>query len=898
MMRKKLTLFFLGLLSLISFSGFIKADDPFTELLKKLELFARKYPQEKVYLHLDKPYYAIGDDIWFKAYVVDGKTTEPSNISNILYVELINEKDSIQKQLKLPMQAGITWGDFQLADSLNEGNYRIRAYTQWMRNAGPEFFFDKTIKVGNSWVNKVFTRTNSQFQTEDKGERLSTNILFQDKEGKPFANRNVNYLVQLGNTTVLKGKSTTNQKGEIDLSVLNAEPKINQSGKITATITMPDGTKVVKNIPIKATSTGVNVQFFPEGGNLVEGLPSRIAVKAINTNGLGEDVSGTILDDQGNEILNFETTYLGMGSLFFTPETGRSYIAKVNAKNAPKQVIPLPQAQKSGYALAINNTDSAKMSIRVMLTADLVDKGELNLVAQHNGNVYFTAKIPTETQTPSVIVPKVDFPSGLVQVTLFSPTQIPVAERIVFVNNTFDKISLTVKEPKPIYTKRENVSLDLLSTKDELPIQGSFSVSVTNASIATPDPENESNILTSLLLTSDLVGFVEKPNHYFLDNSIATKKALDNLLLTQGWRKVGWKKLNEPSPSNSTFSVENTMSISGTIKKGGKQMPNAKVILMSGANGFIPMDTLTTADGRFAFKDLSFVEGTKFVIQARTEKNNDNVKIELDSIPGQVVTRNINTGDIEVNVNERIIEYLQQSKAYFDEQYKKGFLTMKNLLKEIVITGKRNVVPDYSANLNGPGNADYIVTAKELQNSMSLKNFIAGRFPGILVRGSYAYAHNTPPSGKGLGAMKIAWNGTILDDFMLDDVIISDIETIEILTHKAAIYGGRGATGLILITTKRGKNNYDMFAYGIITHTPKGYYMAREFYSPKYDVNPDSKPDLRTTVYWNPNMVSNAEGKLNFNYFNTDQAGTYRVVIEGIDELGNLARKTFTYQVN
>ncbi|RZL50927.1 MAG: TonB-dependent receptor, partial [Pedobacter sp.] len=144
-----------GLMCLFCFSAFIIEDDPFTQLLKKLEEFSKKYPQEKIHLHLDKPYYAIGDDIWFNAYVVNTKTGEPTHISNVIYVELINEKDSIAKLLKLPMKGGIAWGDFKLADSLSDGNYRIRAYTQWMRNAGPEFFFDKTIKIGSSWANQL-----------------------------------------------------------------------------------------------------------------------------------------------------------------------------------------------------------------------------------------------------------------------------------------------------------------------------------------------------------------------------------------------------------------------------------------------------------------------------------------------------------------------------------------------------------------------------------------------------------------------------------------------------------------------------------------------------------------------------------------------------------------------
>ena len=184
-MKLKPLIFLLLLACGAAFAAFRSDDDPLSALLKKLEIYTDKNPQEKVHLHLDKPYYAIGDDIWFKAYVLDTRNSRPSLVSGILYVELINENDSVKKQLKLPLMSGITWGDFKLTDSLNEGNYRIRAYTQLMRNAGPDFFFDKTIKIGNSWANKVFTKASYTYSKENTVEKVNTAVKFVDKNGLP-----------------------------------------------------------------------------------------------------------------------------------------------------------------------------------------------------------------------------------------------------------------------------------------------------------------------------------------------------------------------------------------------------------------------------------------------------------------------------------------------------------------------------------------------------------------------------------------------------------------------------------------------------------------------------------------------------------------------------------------
>jgi TonB-dependent SusC/RagA subfamily outer membrane receptor len=901
-MKKKLLLLSITLLSAVTIlcgSAFIIVDDPFDELLKKLQVFTDKYAQEKVYLHLDKPYYAIGDNIWFKAYVTNAKTSAPSTISNMLYVELIDQDDSIKRQIMLPMESGITWGDFKLPDSLSEGNYRIRAYTQWMRNAGPAFFFDKTIKIGNSWANKVFATATNAYSTTNNTQKVTSTVQFLDKSGKPYANNSVTYDVQLNNRSIDRGKGKTDATGRITIEVVNTQPNLYKSGKIIAKLTLANNTTVTKTIPIKTTSTTTDVQFFAEGGKLVEGLPSKVAVKAVNSNGLGEDVTGTIVDNEGVEIMNFETSYLGMGALILNPLSGKTYTAKIKFKNGSQASVPLPKVEKSGFILSVNNIDTAKMAIKVMLSPDLLNTGELNLVGQHNGEVYFVTKVPTGKQLVAITAPKSEFPSGIMQLTLFSPTNEPLSERLVFVNSNKDKIDLKVENLMPSYSKREKVDLSMLANNGNTPIQGSFSIAVTNASVVAPDPENESNIYTGLLLTSDLTGYVEKPNHYFLKDDAKTRTELDLLMLTQGWRKVEWKKIADSQFPVITYQPERVMHISGKITKGGKPVPKGKVSLFSNTGGFFATDTVSDEQGNFNFDKIAFGDSVKFVVQARTEKNNKNVQIDLDIVPNQVVTTNKNTGDIEVNVNESLKSYLMQSDDYFNELVKRGLLDRTIMLQEVKIVEKKNPTPN-SANLNGPGGADQVLLAKDMQNFSSLSQYLQGRVAGIMVQNGQAVSMR---SG-GRGAMAIILDGMNMgDEFSLDDIAIFDVESVEVLKSigNTAIYGSRGSNGVLVITTKRGagtESNYARYSPGIVTYAPKGYYQNRQFYSPQYTAAPDAKPDLRTTVYWNPHVATAPTGKGTFNYFNTDQAGAYRIVIEGINAEGNLVHKTFTYEVN
>ncbi|WP_441900488.1 TonB-dependent receptor plug domain-containing protein [Pedobacter psychrotolerans] len=885
------------LLIILGFSAFKMDDDPFTQLLKKLEDYTNKYPQEKVHLHLDKPYYAIGDDIWFKAYVLDAKSSAPSALSEILYVELINEKDSVKKQLKLPVVGGITWGDFKLADTLSEGNYRIRAYTNYMRNFGTAFFFDKSIKIGNSWANKVFTDTQYDFKRENNTDKVTATIHFEDKVGLAYKNSEVSYDVQLDYKSVEKGKTKTNVNGDAVITFVNTTVNSNKSGKIIATITLDNKQKVVKSIPITSTSNDVDVQFLPEGGNLIEDLPQKVAIKAVNAAGHGENVKGTIVDDKGAEVTAFETTYLGMGNFIFNAQAGKVYTAKIKFADGSSKDVKMPLAQKSGYAIAINNSDTAKVSLKIMSSADLVNGAELKVVGQQVGNICYVSKAKMDKQVLMANILKKNLPSGIVQFTLFSATNEPVAERLIFVKNKADQLDIALNTTAVSNNKKAKTTVTFDATNQRKPEVSSFSVAVTNASKVAPDEDNETNILTSFLLTSDLAGYVEKPNHYFLKDDVATQKELDNLLLTQGWRRFLWKNVISGVGPSITYGAEKSLAISGTIMKGNKPVAGGKVMLMATKGSTFIIDTVTNAEGKFVFDHLSFGDSTKFVVQARTKTERKFVDINIDMVPGQVVTKSKNSPDIEINVNNSLMKYIKESDNYFNEMTRLGLLGRTIKLDEVTITEKKNPAKN-SANLNGAGRADFIMTSENLSTCITLSQCLQGRLPGVIFRGSVPYlmrSQNTP--------MSIVLDGMRVESEFLDNIVPNDVESIELLKSigNTAIYGSQGGGGVLVITTKRGggTSNYNRYAPGIVSLNPKGFSVSRVFYSPQYneDATNNKGKDLRTTIYWNPQVIAQQDGKARFEFYNADEPGSYRMVIEGLDASGHLARKVYTYEV-
>lgn len=424
-----------------------------------------------------------------------------------------------------------------------------------------------------------------------------------------------------------------------------------------------------------------------------------------------------------------------------------------------------------------------------------------------------------------------------------------------------------------------------------------FSVSVTNNNALKPEPETESNILSNLLLTSDLIGYIEKPNYYFIEEGPEVIKNMDNLMLTQGWSRILWKNVINNTPPIIKFQPEKSLGFSGTIVNyGGKPVPNTKVTLLSTASGFFTLDTLTDAQGRFNFDRLLFLDDPKFIIQARTAKGKTRLDVKMDVVPGQIVTKSKNTGDIEINVNEALSAYLKQSNNYFDDQSKRGLLQKVLQLKEVKITQEKPKVKN-SQNLNGAGRADAVITAEQLSTCPQLSMCLQGRVAGLIITNGKAYLTRNG----GRIPMAIVLDGMPLQDADLDFINVPDIETIEVLKSigNTAIYGTNGAGGVLVITTKRGVGNFSAVPTpGLIVFNPKGYSVPKDFYSPKYDVpQPGNTPDFRSTVYWGPQLLSDAAGKTNFTFFNTDEPGTYRVVLEGMDLMGHLARTVYTYEV-
>jgi hypothetical protein len=819
------------------FAGFNKAYGQSDSLvlnrnITALQQYVAKYPAEKVHLHFDRPYYGLGDTIWFKAYTVIGGDHQLSALSGVLHAELISENDTVLQRLTLRLNSGIGIGDFALPYTYKSGTYRLRAYTNYMLNDS-NYFYEQKIIIGGL-------------------------------QSVPDA-------------------------------ALNTTTKLTANNNKTPTGTaLPD------------------VQFFPEGGELVNGIRSKVAVKVIDHNGLAREARGIITDNDGNEITTFSTQYAGMGQFAFTPQPGKQYQAKITYGDGGSNLFNLPKAMDTGFTLLVNAIGDS-LYVKVAANSLLYKKQQnttFYLIAQSGGNEYYTASNKLAGQVFTTRVAKSRFPSGIVQFTLFSQSGEPVCERLAFIQNN-DALNLELSTPKQSYAPKEKVTITIAAKNtDNKMVRGTFSAAVTDETQVPVDEQAESTIFTDLLLTSELKGHIENPNYYFINPGKKTQSDLDLLMLTQGYRRFEWKKILADSNRELAYRPQNGLILSGTIKTpSNKVVPNGKIQLTSIADHFAA-DTISDARGNFTFTNLDINDTTKVVINAKKANGGDNVKISIKQ-PLYPLVNKTNDHIVNTDVPEPVLTALK--KSYVAGQQ----LSLKNViqLKQVDIKHKRNEVfePAYSdnmklsANLNRPGNADQVILGDQLLTCFRLSDCLRAKIRNVyFVENGLApmpYSRRQPTRlGKGLQPMALFIDGLQVSAEELDTINPNDVYSIEVLTSLShlSIYGSNAANGALVITLKHGSDYNPALETidGLITYKFNGYYKAREFYSPKYDVkNTTSSPDQRRTIYWKPDIITGASGQSSFEYFNADGKGTYRVVIEGIDEDGNLGRQVLRYKV-
>jgi len=779
-------------------------------IISKLITFLNTHNSEKAYLQFDKQYYVTGDTIYFKAYVTQGERHQLSNLSGLLHADLITPNNKIVRSIKLQLINGLAWGDFFLPDSLPKGNYRVRAYTQLMRNEGDAAFFERIINVGSTELQKI------------------------------------------------------------------AE-------------SMPAGGR--------ATEKKADVQFLPEGGSLVSGIKSKIAFKAIGADGRGANVSGVVLDNENKEVCQFASARLGMGFFYLQPQDGKNYTANVIYADGSTDSFNLPVAAESGLALSVNNQSLSKFAVTIAANNKCFaqNRGKEYTLLVYSGGVGTSVTCKLDSNLIVLYVAKHRLYTGVATVTLFSPGGEPLAERLLFIQN-YDQLKIALSSDKKIYRTRDRVSIALnIKNRADSAAMGHFSISVVDESKVAANESEENTILTGLLLTSDLKGKVEQPNYYFTNINDETNRNLDLVMLTNGYRRFEWKPLLNNAYPGLTYQPEQSLEISGTAKMmGGRPLVKGTVSLIALFPGSPVLSEVTDDNGNFCFGKLMFADTGRFMLQAVNAKGNNNTVLTyIAGKPAPVVPLPY-AQIIQPDTGKEIKAYLDNDLKKREQLSAQGRITGK-MLRGVDVKARR-IEKSEIALRYGP--VDYTIPGADVNYGL-LSDRLTIRIPFVNFEGNgiygqaVAYLAHVPYHLP----MRVVVDGMEMrPDFDINSIGSSLVEKVEAITDPAV--NDHATVGVIAITLKHGLSASEIPSKGVLPIKAMGFYTAREFYSPKYETTDALKAaDFRTTIYWNPEIATDKNGSAMVDYYNADTAGSYRVIIEGIDSNGNLGRQVYHYQI-
>ena len=830
-----------------------------------------RIPKEKLYLHLDKPFYGAGEKIWFKGYLVNAITHQDNAQSNFIITELINRSDSIVERKKIRRDSLGFHNAFTLPATLPAGDYYLRGYSNWMLNEDPDFFFSRNIKIGNSIDNTIVSSI--EYQQEDD-THYTAKIKFTSNVQAVFENTTIKYLYLENGKIKNKGKKKTDENGWISISL----PDLKSPVARRIEVEFDDPQYIYKRtFHLPVFTNDFDVKFFPEGGALINIPHQNVAFKAQGADGFSKEIEGFLFNSKGDTLTNFRSEHNGMGIFTMNPVNNETYYVTVRTNDSITKRFDLPAIEPKGISIAMSHY---KQEIRyeIQKTEATEWPQKLFLLAHTRGKLAILQPI-----NPKRTFGKMNdslFTEGITHFMLIDEQGNALSERLIFVpDHKPNQWQITTDQPT--YGKREKVSLQITAKDSEgNPVEGTFSVSITDRKSIQPDSLAD-NILSNLLLTSDLKGYVEDPAFYFLNQDARTLRSIDYLMMTHGWRRHKMENVLRTPSLNFTNYIEKGQTISGRIMGFfGANVKKGPICVLAPKYNIIAT-TETDEKGQFIV-NTSFRDSTTFLVQARTKKGFAGVDILMDPPQYPVATHKAPYFNGSTTFMEN---YLMNTR---DQYYMEGGMRVYNL-KEVTVTAKRERPSSKSIYTGGINT--YTVEEDRLQGYGQTAFDAASRLPSVTItNGSEIHIRNNSEPAI------IVIDDIVYEDAsdILKDIQVSDMSSISLLRGAdAVILGPRASGGAVVITLKDPRNLPARPAQGIITYTPLGYSESVEFYHPTYDT-PEKKnaqrSDFRSTVYWNPELRLDAEGKATIEYYTPDSTAPEDIIIEGVDKNGKVCR--------
>ncbi len=861
--------------------------------VENLLLRNEKTINEAVYLHTDREVYAPADTLWFKAYIRDLGELSRTERSKTLFVKLLDEQGGIIDSGNFFIDNADANGQFFLSHKLKEGVYYLNAYSSWMQNYAPDQLYLKKILVRNERRKGPQMVVNFDRSSYYKGDTIKASIHCYDALNRDMENVSFTYDVLAGNESITRKRTRTNLQGHDTIKFILP----NQfTGAAMIRITGNHKGEPLDTAYRVPALHAVHVDFFPEGGNLINGLESKIAFKAQNLLGEPVHIAGRIIDQDGHVITAIDAEHDGMGSFMLTSDENQKMFLQLTDPPDIDSLYALPRGIDQGWQLSGNaGRDSISLLIKRKNTT-----GDIALITvMIRGYLYYHQQIRVD-QTASIQIPLDELPQGIAVLTLFDHRMKPRAERLFYISPK-GEIDIRMETDRQTYIPRDRVSLDIRLDSGMIEnLKGSFSLAVVDEQLCQTDFIQESNLPSSFLLSPEIKGVIHNPNHY-LKNEPAVQNHLDLLLMTQGWRnysymeEVDWKYQFEP-PRDMEI-------VSGTLLRhpfGKHPLPaSGKVNVFYGGTSIkIPVNN----NGRFQFTpeyDMKYNSGV--LVTAETNGTGQPI-LHMDStsfLKNYFIARCVLVDSLTENSYMPVFPY--RSIA---DQFSLG-LTYYEWIEEVEIV-KARTRPEEELDAIVE---DYIVQNKKeakkvnIAESGSLIDIFFNM--GVPVQEeidgtSHALIHIMYPRSVIGWVVDGFYYGTDFSE--VTHISPPQIDKFFVIKHTETKYfGSRTPEVVVSIRLKKFKPGEQIpGVYQSKYNIPK-FDVAKEFYKPLYDTElkrTSTIPDLRKTIHWDPDFEIGADGNAHVEFFNGDRYTNIKCILEGITDEGVPVYSEYSYGVS
>jgi hypothetical protein len=783
-----------------------------------------KNPVEKIYIQTDTENYFIGDTVWFKVYLTDSRSGRLIPSAENVYVNLLDETGNAAMELLLISINGQASGSFAITETIKPGNFMLHAYTNYLFNFSPDAHFYKQLIVS-----KV-----SGFSQSSGIQPRSENMV-------------------------------------------------------------------------------ADVSFFPEGGVLLENTSNLVAFKSISKIGYGVHAKGSVKDEKGAVVATFATDYKGMGLFFLTPEVGKTYWATVEGFPSFRYRF---EPTKAGAKIQLVNHTSKEAIINVAVNSNEMQDDVFYLANMYRGEVLFYQAFQMDGSSKLLKFDNNTLKPGINKLVLLDQMLRPVSERLLFSRN-FELNDLVIETNARLYGKRKEIQLLINDERfvDETDFSN-LSVAVVHEN-AVPEKGFSKNILSHLLIDSEIIGFFGSSLDLFTDSEISSEAKLRLVMLTHGYGSYFWNGI--PSKTEPlAFTQEAGINLKGLAKNTltGTEIANGEITIAIQKEDEVAFLTQNTDSlGNFVFPGLLFRDTATIHVQGKNEAGKMNIDVEIEPI---FKSTGASAGELKaLAASKNEPAKLAALKYQISTENRKYMLS--NKAKGGKETQKQTGNPDGHFRIYE--SADFVLEVGAFEQSHNnLLDFMVGKVPGVDVNGDDVRIRGASGFGNGslplflidgvplAGTQSINFPTEVTGNSNEDGgpysksdeqiiqtiraIPLSDVEKIEILKspQNLATFGVKGANGVIAIYTRRGKPvTGNSIGKKIIENKVVGYSKYRQFYSPLYapDKVNDEKPDLKTTLYWNPEATTK-KGKAELRFFSSDLPGKYEVIVEGISNDGKI----------